>query len=618
MKSLRRLSVNSLASLLVALTLPMACQNTSGVLTGSQASSTSTSEGAITGALYTGTATDGRLVPPKEVVSIEILDKNNKVLSTTQTDQLGNFFLRNIPIQANNEKTGEEVIVRIQRADYSRSMRLFPGRVINLSAIQMVSEAPKEQAQSITGILLDPNQTPLSGILIRDKEFSFRSATTDANGRFVLDVVSDQVEIVLDDSSLPFTINVSEFKTKQIVTLDTNNVRSVSGIIQDSTNSNIFLNKVKVKIAGTSISATTNNKGEFSMNGAPLGPFTLEAEAIDGYTGTAIQVRPAEIKDGKPTPVKQNLNLRPVGSVQINFKVEDAPGFGDPNNNPNIPPLGCVVGFNCANYDLNGDGTMEDVYHNSLGVRTTDTAGKPGLETLVNIEGTDITRQISYPPAPVLDLKGTDALGEVKIFPQAVVAPNIVYSIVLDNVPGGRQNITISMTGMQTQKSISVFIPPKDTISTDLITLFRVRPVMGVGDVKGKLVVINEKGEDISSKINFNNLKVAYVDIADSEYFSPTGPNGALERNPDLLRRIKDSLTNADRSVRLSNNSYYLKNVSTGSRVMVVAGLLTDTDEVLADCFVPNSATLLNVRPGVVNFAPDLSLTLRPLPGCGG
>ncbi len=621
MKRLQHLSSQSLVGFIIAMTLPLAaCQTAqTGITTaGTTAQSvTSDTEGSLTGVVYIGTATDGRLVPPKEPIAVEVLNNENKVLTSVQTDEFGRFFLRNLKVAPENKISGEEVSIRIQRADFTRSIKLFPGRVVNLSAVRMVTDSPKQQTKSVTGILLGPDQSPLGNITVRDKEFTFRTTTTDAAGRFLLDVVGEELEVITSQSVPPFSVAVAEFQKKQIVTIDTNNVRTVKGIVQDSTNSNVFLSKVRMKVAGTSVSSITNIKGEYTLNGAPVGPFTLEAEAIDGYTGSTIQISPANITNGKPDAVTQNVFLRPVGSVQVNFRVEDAPSFNEPDSNPVIGPVGCVIGFNCRQYDLNGDTTLENVYHNGLGVLKTD--GKGGsLDTLINVEGTEISERVQYPFAPELSLKGTDAAGEVKVFPDAVIGPNIVQSVVLNNVPGGKQNITISMTGMQTQKSISVFVPPKDTISTDLIILFRARPVFGVGDVKGRLKVIDEKGVDVSNKINFNNIKIAYIDIPDALAIVNKNDIGGLERTPDLLRETRDALVSSDRSTRLTDNNFYLKNVSTGSRVMIVAGLLTDTDQVLADCFVPNAATLLNVRPGVVNYAPDLTMTLRPLPGCGG
>lgn len=621
MKRLQHLSSRGLIGFIIATTLPLAaCQTTqTGTApAGTTAQAvTSDTEGSLSGVVYIGTATDGRLVPPKEPISVEVLNIENKLLTSVQTDDFGRFFLRNLKVSPENKVTGEEVTVRIQRADFSRALKLFPGRVVNLSAIRMVTDSPKQQTKSITGILLGPDQSPLGNVTVRDKEFTFRSTTTDASGRFLLDVVGEEIEVVTSQTVPPFGVSISEFQKKQIVTIDTNNVRTVKGIVQDSTNSNLFLSKVRVKVAGTSVSALTNAKGEYVLNGAPVGPFTLEAEAIDGYTGVTNQVSPANITNGKPDSVTQNLFLRPVGSIQVNFRVEDAPFFGQPESNPNIPPVGCIVGFNCRQYDLNGDTITENVYHNGLGVLETDGNGGT-LDTLVNVEGTEISERLQYPPAPKVDLKGTDAAGEVKTFTEAVIGPNIVQSVLLNNVPGGKQNITISMTGMQTQKSISVFVPPKDTISTDLIILFRARPVFGVGDVKGTLKIIDEKGNDVSSKINFNNIKIAYVDVPDDLAITNKNDLGGLERSPDLLRRTREALASADRSMRLTDKTFYLKNVTTGSRVMIIAGLLNDNDQVLADCFVPNAATLLNVRPGVVNFAPDMSLTLRPIAGCGG
>jgi hypothetical protein len=618
MKRAKYLPASCLATLLIAGTL--ACQpaavlngSTSTVSTNSaSATPTSASNAAVTGIVYSSFSTDGRYVPPSSPVSVNIKDsvETEKVLATAQSDALGRFYLKDIALQGKlGSNQGQEVLVEIPEAKYKRTLKVFPGRVLNLSAIQVTLVSGSEEAKSISGTLLSPDQNPLTGTTVRDKKFPFRSVQTDSQGQFLLNVVSDELEVLVGTSSLPITISTQDVIDKKIVSVPVDNIRVITGNIKDSSNSNLFLDQVRVRVAGTNISTLTDANGNYTLNGAPLVPFTLEIEGGPSYSGKSIQIGPATTEN-KDKPLTQNVLLQGIGTVQVNFTVESSPGFGEPSDNP----TGCSVGFNCSLFDLDGSSTtpLDQVYDNKYAVLNT-------LNAQVNIEGTDLKTEVDYPPAADIDLQGVDADGKVKIFPKAVKAGNFVFSVLMDKVPGGRQSVTISMTGMQTQKSISVFVPPKDTISTDLITLFRVRPAFGIGDVTGQLTVINSKGQEVTSADILNKVKIGYLDISDGVSFL----SNAGERNPALIERMKTAISSDSRAIRLGSisgqtkNTYYLKNVSTGSRVLVVAGLV-DGNNVLEDCFIPNDATLLNVKPGVINFAPDLTLTLRPLPGCGG
>jgi hypothetical protein len=620
MKYSKRLSNYTLAILLAVGSMAVACQpaavntpnNSASVAPNASTSATNT---AVTGVVYSSLAADGRFVPPTSPVSISIKDPSNsdKVLATAQTDALGRFYLSNINVPASTTTTstqGQEVLIDIPDAKYKRALKIFPGRVLNLSAIQITTFSNNEQTRSISGSLLSPDQKPLANAVVRDKKFPFRSVTTDSSGQFLLDVVSSELEVLVGQSSLPITITTQDVVDKKILTVPIGNIRLITGTIKDSTNSNVFLGEVKVRVAGTTVSAITDANGKYSLNGAPLVPFTLEIEPPNSsYSAKSIQIGPATTEN-KDKPVLQDVSLQPIGTVQVNFMVESAPGFNQPLDNP----LGCQEDYNCKRFDLDGNPNtaLNPVYHNSLGVLNE-------LSAQINIEGTEIRQEVAYPPSVLLDVLGVDSAGDVKVFPAAVRSSNFVVSVLLDKVPGGRQNVTISLTGMQTQKSISVFVPPKDTISTDLITLFRVQPAFGIGDVTGKLTLLDSKGKEVTNPDILTKVRIGYLDVSDELNFLPS----ASERNPELQRRIKDTLAGDVRAIRLGSisgqdkNNYYIKNVSTGSRVLVVAGLV-DGATVLEDCFVPNEATLLNVKPGTINFAPDLTLTLRPLPGCGG
>lgn len=600
MRMFKKLPVYGFAVCFLALTVPTACQPLSNTV----ATDSAVSGAAVTGIVFASRARDGRLLPPDAPVSVEILDETNQVVKSVRTDDAGQFFIDDIGVSAQNVDKGQAFSVRIQAANFTQNVRLFPGRVLNVSSVKVAgTDTQKQEVRTVNGILLGPDQQPLSGATIRDKDFSFRSTQTNSEGEFSLEVVSTEIEVLISESSAPFPINVSEFDSSPIAVIDTNNVRRVSGTIQDSTNANVFLRGVKVKVGGTSISTTTGADGRFSLNGAPVGPFSLELSGLSGYLDTSVQIPPATFSEGgqNPLPVEELLVMRPVGTIQVNFSVEDAPGFAVVPEDParfGLPTgssLGCIVEYNCRQFDLNGDGSFESIYHNSFGVRN-------ALQAVVSVQGTDISEDIPYPPAEELDLKGTDAAGEVKIFPAAVVAPNQVVSVLLPDVPGGRQNITISMTGMQTQKSVSVYVPPKDTISTELITLYRVQPLSGVGDVQGFIRGVSP--EDIPDiKINFVDLKETITYEAD------------VHSNPVVLRQIQTALRETSAASMKSDGSYYLKNVPTGSRIMLVAGTTDATGQ--EDCYIPNSSVLLNVQPGILNYAPDLSLTKRPAGECG-
>lgn len=617
MKYSKRLSNYSLAILLAVGSMAVACQPAAVNTPNNSASvaPTASTATAVTGVVYSSLAADGRYVPPTSPVNINIKDPSNseKVLATAQSDALGRFYLSNISTPASgtaNSTQGQEVLIDIPDAKYKRTLKIFPGRVLNLSAIQITTITNNEQTKSVSGTLLSPDQRPLVGTTVRDKKFPFRSVTTDSAGQFLLETVSSELEVLVGQSSLPITVTVQDVIDKKILTVPIDNIRLVTGTIKDSTNSNVFLSDVKVRVAGTTVSTVTDANGKYSLNGAPLVPFTLEVEPPNSsYSAKSVQIGPATAEN-KDKPIQQDVSLQPIGTIQVNFIAENAPGIFEPVN----APLGCQDEYNCRRFDLDGNPNtpLNQVYHNSLGIRN-------ALSAQINIEGTEIKQEVQYPPSVLLDIPGVDSAGEVKIFPQAVRSSNFVVSVLLDKVPGGRQNVTISMTGMQTQKSISVFVPPKDTISTDLITLFGVREAFGIGDVTGKLTIVDSKGKEVTNPDILTKVRIGYLDISDPLFFLPS----ASERNPELQRRIQESLTGDTRSIRLGSisgqdkNTYYIKNVSTGSRVLVTAGLV-DGGTTLEDCFVPNEATLLNVKPGTINFAPDLTLTLRPLPGCGG
>lgn len=591
MKSLHRISFSGLAFLLIAATLPVGCTLPENILPSAQPSadgastSDSTQQAGATGIVYTGRGVDGRLVPPNSPIKVQIMDQDTEVVSTL-TDNMGRFFLNDIPATSEGSKYQVKV-----GSVFAEEFTFFPGRILNLSAIQSDNQKGSQEATQISGTLLDSSSQPLGNVTVRDKEFPFRNTTTNAAGEFTLEVVSNEVEVVVSDSQPPVSIETTEFDKSSLIKVETGNVRTITGVVKDSTNSNVALKNVKLRVKSRSTSTTTDADGKFTLNGAPIGPFILEVEAPEGYAPLTLQIPPATFDaEQHPETLEQNIGMQPVGSILVNFHVEDAPDFDRlPGSVNSCSPL------NCKLYDLNPqDGTAEAYYHNTLGVVGERVAN-------VTVAGTDISQEVKYPEAEILTLRGTSLSGDVLTIPQAVTAHNYVVSVLLKDLPGGKQNVTISMTGMQTQKSIPVYVPPKDTISTDLITLYYVQQVNSFGDVQGIIHGIDstQSGE----------VRIGFLDLAEDLSFEPTLDD---HTNPELLDRIRSAVT-SPRSVTVdkATGEYYLKNVTSGTRIMLVAALVSDSGEI-SDCYIPNTSVLLNVRASEINYAPDLTLVKRP------
>ena len=600
MISLRHLSLAGLACTVLAATIPMGCTpvtttptQSAGVLsTSSTSASTTTANGAaITGIVFTGRSLDGRLVPPPDPVTIQVLDKGKEVASV-QSDALGRFYLSGIPAP----KEGKIYTIKIADA-IAQDERLFPGRVMNLSAVQLQDIANQQSIKTVSGTLLAPGGQPLANVEVRDKENPFRKTTTNSSGQFTLGVLSKVIEILADPAQPPVSIEVEALADKPVLTIDTNSVRTVTGVVMDSTNSNLPLADVKIRVDDSEVSTRSDKDGKFTLNGAPVGPFLLRAESSKGYADFSVQVPPATFENESPVAFTQNVAMQPVGSVLINFHAVDAPRLPVANGTTfaGAPPDYCTP-ISCTIQDVRPkDGVQEVYYTNSFGIL------QP-LKAIVQIEGTSLSEEVAYPATSVIDLTGTDIFGEAVTIPKAITEPNSIVSVKLDNVPGGRQCITISMTGFQTQKSIPIYIPPNDTISTELITLYSVQEVSSLGDVKGIL-----KGLDPAVP---GKMRIGYLDVTESLSYLPTEGERI---NPDLLDRIEEAVTSSrSAEVNTTTGEYYLMNVPTGTRIMLAAALV-DEDGNLSDCYIPNTSVLLNVRAGQVNLAPDLLMQRRPI-----
>jgi hypothetical protein len=103
-------------------------------------------------------------------------------------------------------------------------------------------------------------------------------------------------------------------------------------------------------------------------------------------------------------------------------------------------------------------------------------------------------------------------------------------------------------------------------------------------------------------------IRIVYLDVKEDFEYEPILGD---RTNPDLLSRIRASISSAYSVVDKNNGNYYLRNVPTGSRVMLAVAMVNSDGE-LSDCYIPNTSVLLNVSPGQINLAPDLTLVRRP------
>ena len=175
MNSLKQLTKAGIACLVLASTLPMGCApgtttpTTSSATVLSTSASPSANGAAVTGVLYTDFGADGRLVPPEDALTVQVLD-NGKEVASTQTDPLGRFYISNIPAPA----AGKSYVIKIANV-FEQTKVLFPGRVVNLASIKTLSrEAQPRQLQRVTGILQNTDGQPLANVEVRDKSSTFR------------------------------------------------------------------------------------------------------------------------------------------------------------------------------------------------------------------------------------------------------------------------------------------------------------------------------------------------------------------------------------------------------------------------------------------------------------
>lgn len=579
---------------------------------GSSSKEAKRTTGSVTGSVVKITTTDPtrniQIKEPQEGVEVSyclsqlsnecINDPNDPTKSnvvTAKTNAKGQFFLNDIAI----DSTG--VLLKIENSkdfsdfDDDSPLELQAGRILDLGELELTpddtgsgSGVPSSK-QTVSGLIVDKTTgSPLVNVTVRDKISNELSTVTDSKGEFKLDVLANEVEFVSGAETRIFTVDAIRKQSRIQVDLSSNN-RTLKGFVRDSSSPNITIPNVPVRIAGTNLAAISKEDGSYEIFGAPISSFTFETtQKVEGYSKAF-----AAVSNGDSgTIIEKDIQMDPIGSIIIHMTSQSA-HFQ--------PPSTCVLGYNCNHFDINGNGQADRVaeageflYDNSL-------ANRNALEGSISVSGTDINQKFSYPATPsevVKDASGDDVIGRRFL-------GNFTVSIPLENIPGGKRTITVSLTAHQTQKSIPVHIPAKDKISTELITLRRAQPVDSLGDISGKILGVDAD--------NLANVRVNFLDLNDNQAIN------ALENQTNLLTEITNALTVTNGTAKPrtlnSDGTYQLLNVPSGSRI-VVAGVV-NADNTLSDCFIPAQSSLLNVVGGIANSVPDMDLVKRTnITGC--
>jgi hypothetical protein len=527
--------------------------------------------------------------------TIRVLDRNNTQVATGKTTPNGQYLVSGIPA---GDMT---VIVNTAQNSEQANVTIYPGRVSEVPRMELTKAASNVAPQAVTGKVLDANGSPVSGAVVTDLTGGTANAqaTTNGQGEFALSLTGldkpRSLEIVKDN--LVTTTTVTQDKLTNVTVTLIPNARSLTGVIKDAVFSDNTLGGVTVKVNGTSISTTSNTDGSFTLRGVPFDRVTLEASGRDGYSPAT------QVQDGGRDNVSDvTLKMTPFGNLVVHVQPENAPiteGITWRENVTNFPT-------SFKYFDKNGDGRGSDPtdptnfdpgeweYDNYKAL-----LGSPHAAT-IQIKGTTVTDNFEIAVAnkrSVLSRAGT-VMGEV-------YDRNFFITRVLRGVPGGRQDVSVSLAGHNIQKSLSVVIQPLETVSTDLVVLKRVDSNTTVGDIVGKVLGI--RAEDMS-KVRIGYIPIDHVIDMTLTAFDPKRPHVlTLAEALDGTNRITPPLPAG--VTPDSSGRYRLFNVPTGSRLVV--GGVSDGSGGYNSVYIPNTVSLLNVVAGLSNQAPDLNLQIR-------
>lgn len=483
---------------------------------------------------------------------VKVLSADKKLLATGKTNKNGQFLIADIPAGT------VTVVISTAGGNAESSVQVESGRVTSVAPINIGSQSGSGTALTVTGKVVNEGGGAVGGALITDVTDGVGVSTTSASdGTFSLILSSLEKPRTLEVSKdgIAATTSINSSKTSDITLLLVANSRSLSGRVSDATFTDKFLQGVEVKVVSSSISATTNANGEYTLRGVPFTQVSIEASGLEGYSKKTLL-----IQAGRDNLTSQDMALDPFGNLRVNLKRQDSFATRCFPGGALAGAGGCGAGFVSAEDNL--------------------LAVKAVIEGFISIEGTNLNRTISYPAAPVIPV--LDATGEQI---GTVFGANHTVTHTFEGVPGGKRSISVALTGSPVQKGISVVVPALDTIATELIIVKTADSHTTLGDIVGKVTGVNAN--------DMNRVKVNYV------------PEGASLGTTVSI----DSLLAAGVSAG-SDGSYRLFNVPTGTR-LVVAGVDHGGGNFTGSTYIPNTVTVINVVEGIANNAPDIKLSIR-------
>lgn len=564
----------------------------------------------------------------------KVIESKGKTIATSSLNEYGQFFIPNLL------PGSVSVLVSGAGLSATEKMKIEKGKVNLVSNIVLGLQdqrSSKTVDLNISGKVVKPDGTPISGAKVSDITGGFVSSSTvtGQDGTFIMKVnpftSAKNLEISSPDGKQVTTYAVQPDNINDLAIPLLANTRPISGRIIDSVTKKP-VEGVSISVSETQVSAVTDSKGVFTLKGVPITPIGLSIGVLKGYIDKKMGVPEAQ------NSVEQKLDditLTPLGNVLVNITADNDLTLVDyaPDQRASVPQLGSdglisrndVISMGCPQNGTSPAGPYKYYYSNS-NVFIDPQPGK------IQLEGTDIVRDFTYPATPIVNPRPQCAVSALISFDLTVHLKNFIYSIPIENVPGGEYTLSVVLPGHEVQKGIKVMVPSRDTISTEIIQLRRSKKVFGVGDIKGKIIIKDTEGNVVSP----SGLKIRVIATnSDLDLRIPTAEKeaGEINNNTEIRSGTQEALINAitdpDAGIQTNNlgqqvgvphryayaesdGTYLISNSASGTRIVIAAVVTTENGiDKLDENYAISSYVLLNVVPNTENKAGDMIINKR-------
>lgn len=526
------------------------------------------------------------------------LEKKNDVLKNEILKNKDSYLVSGL-------RPGDVQIVLTAGSDESQSLaKIEVGKITQIPEIVIgkasTSSSPLTKIGiNIKGRVLKPDGTPVANAKVSDvtQNAVSSSTTTNAQGEFSLQVNSfnkpKNLEASFNNSITSITVTPEQVEDIIIPLLT--NARTVKGKLIDFVNKKPIAN-IPIKSVDSSSSTSTNENGEFTLRGVPTTITTLEIGPKIGYIDKQEVIQASD----QETLLPKDIEITPKGNLVVTLTPDNYPdpieilGVDPPGNTQrNAVTLTANPPVNLVHCPGPG-GTAVDYVSNSIVFNVP-------LTGTIQIEGTNIIKEFTIPPTPIVEPKPECTVALDKTRAITVFLNNYEISVPFNDLPGGEYTISITAPFHETQKGIKVVVPSNDTITTELIQLRSVNRVLAIGDVVGNIIIRDVAGAEVNTTAR---LKVVALK-GEVDLRSNTILNSIFT---DANSPYVSSSTTLDIS-GASKAQYTLRNVPTGTRT-IVAGIIS-SDGTLDTNYLISSYVSLNVVGNVLNKAPDGSLIKR-------